>query len=457
MSNEFFSLTSKIKKVSENSPVLIFKDAACVVTMQCYESDNLDPSSLLWLGIKKDVDVVIKNGRVFSIEKNSSEQFLQDKNAEIIDARKLTIMPGLIDAHTHPIYMGSRANETVLKSQGLNYEEIAAKGGGISVSTQLTRNATDAELESCFVKNATLALSRGVVLLEAKSGYGLNPAQELRLLKIICDTAYKAKNSGALLPLLAPTLLGPHAESPDYKGLDSYIQALVECLSQYAEAAKKAVSFGACLPLAADIFIERGYFSREHGEKWLGAALQHGLDVHIHADEFSRSGGCELGIALAKKAEQSGIRRNKPGRVLSVDHCQYATEQDLSRLAHLGVATVILPSTSFFSNIPFVEAKKIRATGIRAAIASDFNPGSSPLNNIWFSAYLALTRCGFSMPEVYRGITCNAAYALAAEENFGTLKIGKLAHLIAFEGTMPEDLFQSPMGDHLQLVVTYGK
>jgi imidazolonepropionase len=158
-------------------------------------------------------------------------------------------------------------------------------------------------------------------------------------------------------------------------------------------------------------------------------------------------------MALARKMEQKEVRPARSGRVLSVSHCQYSTESDLSKLASMGVAAIALPSTSFFSNIPYVEGKKWRSSGVRIAIGSDFNPGSSPLNNLWFAAYLALTRCGFSLSEVLAGVTFNAAYALGAENDYGCLKLDGRADLIAFEGKDPEDFFASPVGDHLRYVV----
>lgn len=451
-------------KVAGPGTTLVFKDAACVVTMDCADVLSLESTSPLILGCRKDVDVVIRDGKVVAIGPGEGQNFegaagtslaSQSSSAtgsvEIISAKGLTLMPGLVDAHCHPMFAGSRASETVLKSQGMSYEEIASRGGGISSTTKATRASSDEQLTSFYQTHAQTALARGVVLLEAKTGYGLNPAEELRHLKCLY-AAYDTQN--ALLPQMAPTLLGPHAASPDYHGLDPYVQELIDFLPHYAAAAKEAESRGVGLPLAADIFIERGYFTKEHGDRWLAAALQHGLDVHIHADEFSRSGGSELAIELAQRREQTNApRKQKGGRVLSVDHCQYATETDLAKLQRLGVVAVVLPTTSFFSDLPYVEAKRMRSSGIQVAIASDFNPGSAPINSLWFAAFLALTRCGFSLPEIFSGVTTNAAKALGAHDNYGQIVVGKPGHLVAFQGTSPEDFFASPLGDHIAHVV----
>jgi imidazolonepropionase len=417
------------------------------------EKDPTEGITTQALGIHKNVDVVIENGIVAEIGEGVAQSLASQSGVTVIDARGLTLMPGLIDSHSHPLFAGSRAQETVLKAQGLSYEEIAARGGGITVTTRATREASSPALTEVFTRNAKQALARGVVLMEAKTGYGLSPEEELRHLKCIYEAIGAAEQG--LFPRIAPTLLGPHAESPEYRGLESYVNALVEAVPQYVEAARAAESRGLkTQPLAADIFVERNYFTKEHGEKWLGAALQYGLDVHIHADEFSRSGGCDLAMALAKRQEQSPYNRRKNARVLSVSHCQYATETDLARLHSMDVVAIALPITSFFSSIPYVEAKKFRGTRIRVAIGSDFNPGSAPLNSLWFAAFLALSKSGFSLPEVLAGITTNAAYALGAESEYGMIAQGKPAHLIAFEGTEPEDFFVSPLGDHLRHVVT---
>lgn len=416
---------------------LLFKNASCVVTLipfpEAQQVQNLD----LDLGVQRNCDVLISDGVITQIGKNLGTA------DEVIDARGLVLMPGLVDAHTHSVYGGSRAKETVQKAKGVSYESIAAQGGGIPASMKMTRALSEEELSEIFVRNAQQSLQRGVVLLESKTGYGLNPKEEIKMLAAMTQ-AYTDES----LPYLSPTFLGPHAASPDYPSLESYIQALIESLP---EIKKAAGSHERILPLAADIFIERNYFTKEHGEKWLGACLEHGLNIHIHADEFSRSGGCEVAIALSQRTNQTA---SSARRILSVDHCQYATEADLSTLARLGVVAVALPATSFFSNIPFIDGNKWRSSGIDVAIASDFNPGSAPLNNLWFSAYLALTRCKMSLQEVYKGITLNGARALGAEKmGFGAIIPGSCARIVAFSGTEPEDLVASPIGDHVRYVV----
>lgn len=436
--------------------VVVFLKSACVLTMRQNGHDAVDWNTPAILGIERGVDVVVEGGKVVAIGAGAGEPWLARSGARVIDASRLVVMPGLVDAHNHPVFAGSRAKETVQKAQGMSYEEIAARGGGIGVTTRLTRETGSDALVDVVARHAKAALSRGVVLMEAKTGYGLSPAEELRHLQVVAKVIEASALPGSLLPRLAPTLLGPHAASPEHRGLDAYIQALVEALPQFVDVIKPLHEKGLCQPLAADIFLERNYFTKEQGEKWLGHAIQLGVDAHVHADEFSRSGGAELALALARRIEQGPVRKRRCGRVLSVSHCQYSTEADLTKLNMMGVAAVALPTTSFFSNIPYVEAMKWRGSGVRLAIATDFNPGSAPFNNLWFAAHLALTRCGFSVPEILAGVTFNAAYALGAEETYGRIEIGGPAALIAFDGAEPEDFFASPLGDHLRYVVKPG-
>ena len=441
------SATPELISAKEHERLIIRN--ALVLTMDCDQPYEVDSSSTVILGAQKEADIVIENGIVKAIGNNVS---LNQAGARVIQGRGCVVMPGLIDAHTHPIFAGSRAIETVLKAQGLSYEEVAARGGGIVVSMRATRSASSAELKASYLQRAKQALSRGVVAWEAKTGYGLNVEQELRLLECLYE-AHKEEPSVGLLPTMAPTLLGPHAASPELHGLDNYIQSLIDALPQFASLSQKYLALGKVRPLAVDIFLERNYFTREQADRWLSAALQHGLDVHVHADEFSRSGGCEAALALAQRVEQTQVRTRNRGRVLSVDHLQYATDADLTRLQSLGVMPVILPLTSFFSNIPYVEGRKLRSAGVRAAIASDFNPGSAPLNSLWFAAFLALVKGGFAITEVLAGVTRYAALAMGVEDTHGVIKVGRPAQLILFEGNCPEDFFATPTGDHLKAVI----
>lgn len=430
--------------------VVVLKNVSCLLTLEPAASEYglQSQTTIESLGMQRDVDVLIERGVVTNIGRNVNCSHLP--KAKVIEGNGCLVMPGLVDCHTHPVFGGNRARETVLKAQGLSYEEIAKRGGGIAASTKATRDCSREHLSQVYRRNAQMALSRGVVLMEAKTGYGLNVVEEQKLLLAILN-AYQEKNQ--TLPYCSPTYLAPHAPSPDFNGLDAYIDAIIAELPN-TQAVYNELRSAQILPLAVDIFIERNYFTFEQSERWLAAAMQLGCDVHIHADEFSESGGTKLARQFA--ASRSQIPRpdsQQNGRVLSVDHCQFATQSELTQLAALGVSAVALPTTSFFSNIAYVDSKKFREANINCAIASDFNPGSAPLNNLWFAAYLGLTRCGFSLSEIICAVTLNAARALNADSKFGSIQVGRPANIVVCEGDAPEDFFASPLGDHVKYVL----
>lgn len=445
-------MTAKILCPSENRHIC-FQNSPCVITMQDWDEERTrDTMSKKGLSIKKNYDVMISDGVVLEMGENILSKYKDFVNLLVIDAQNLVLMPGLIDCHTHPIFAGSCANDLVMKSRGMTAEDIEKLGGGIQSVVHETRAASKQNLSRSFQNHAFHALQKGIVLLEAKTGYGLNPAEERRLLEAVY-LALSDEDTQRPLPLIAPTYFGPHAQSPDYRGLDNYIQALIEDLPNVIAISQEMSCKKKALPLAVDVFLERNHFSKEQAEKWLCSSMQYGLDVHIHADKMSRSGGAELACELARRAEQTETSRRPKGRVLSIEHCSYSTESDLVRLASLGVACVTLPTESFFNDLPFLDAKKLRSSGIRSVIASNFNPQTSPANSIWFACYLALSKCGFSLPEVYAAVTVNAAHALGAENMLGKIECGQKASIVAFEGTSAEDFFSSALGEHVKYVI----
>lgn len=439
-------MTHSEVRLTKPGETIVLQNIACLITMDNTDAESPCECDDRSQKVMYKVDVVVEDGVVRAIQPTGSNLGSQ---VEVVDASRWTVLPGLIDAHNHPVFGGSRARETVLKAHGLSYEEIAKKGGGITASMKSTREASQKELVRGFVERAQTALARGVVMMDAKTGYGLSPDEEVRQLDVILEGIA----SEPRLPRIVPCVLGPHAASPNYQSLSAFIQALVEALPRFAERIQTSLSTGLIPSASVDIFVERNYFTREHAEHWLGSALQYGFDVHVHADEFSRSGGVDVAVALASTLEQTWDTRRETGRVLSVDHCQYTTNDDYERLRACGIAATVLPATSFFSGLPYVDARHWRASGVRVAIGTDFNPGSAPMNNLWFSAFLALTRGGFTVPEVLAGITRNAAFALGAEATHGMIISGRPANLVAFEGTQVEDVFASPLGDHVRFVL----
>lgn len=411
----------------KSSERLLLKNISCLLTMDT-------PSGL---GIQENVDLLIEGHHIRAIERS-----IQD-DARSIDCSGLCVAPGLIDVHTHSLFAGSRANETIAKARGDSYQQIAAQGGGIQASCISTRKASDEQLLGLLTDRLSRFLRQGVCCVEVKTGYGLNPKEELRLLKLI-DRFIKSETNR---PFIVPSYLAPHAASPEYDSLDAYIDALCEQLGEldtFEDWAWSVQDF-LCTQARVDIFIEEGYFTRFQAKKWLEKALSLGWDASIHADEFSDAGAASLAIELSR-----GNRFK--GKIRSLDHGQFISPQSLEEMARLDICLVILPLTSFFSNIAYRQADEAIKAGVRVVVASDFNPGSAPIANLWLACYLALSRCSMSRDQVIRAVTCEAAYCLGLENKLGSIRGGALANLIAWPGEGPDSFFDSPTGEHISKV-----
>lgn len=414
--------------IQGNESVLL-KGIQCLIT--CIPDSNSSIGELF------GQDLLIEHGKVTAIGKSLPAA------SRTIDCSSWVVMPGLIDGHTHPIFGGSRAHETVLKARGASYQEIAASGGGIQASCQATRALTTNQMYDNLLRRLQEFLVLGITAVEVKTGYGLNPKEEVRQLEMLYRLCREQKNR----PYIIPTFLGPHDACPEAANLDEYLNALIEQLPRIKAITEEHPCPGIA-NLRLDMFIEKGYFNAEHGRKWFKKGFEYGFDAIIHADEFSESGGGKLAAELAE---------SKPAgaQVHSIDHCQHTNRETLMKLANAGVSMTFLPTTSFFSQIPYTSAEEARNSGINISVASDFNPGSSPVPNLWFASFLALTRSKLTKEEVILGVTKNAAKALGKESDLGILAKGRTANLIAFEGNCSDDFFISPTGPRIKLVSSF--
>lgn len=319
---------------------------------------------------------------------------------EPIDARGALVLPGLVDAHTHPIFAGSRANEFAMRANGATYQDIAAAGGGIRSTMQATRAASDADLLRLLEQRLARALSLGITTLEAKSGYGLSVPEELRMLRIL------AKARAATPMTLSITCLALHGASPEHATLDAYAVACAKELVPVVARERLADS--------VDAFIEAGYFSVAACEPYVQAAKAAGLAVRIHADEFSDAGAA---AAAARWGAQSA------------DHLQFASAQGVEAMAAAGVTAVILPGTSLYTKIPFTQARRFADAGCPVAIATDFNPGSCQIDNLAMLATVAAVQSSVRPAEALAGVTLVAAHALGLSRSKGALAPGYDADL----------------------------
>jgi imidazolonepropionase len=325
------------------------------------------------------------------------------------DARGAWITPALIDCHTHLVYAGNRAHEFELRLNGATYEEIARAGGGILSTVKATRATSEDDLLRTAQKRLAQWEREGAAVIEVKSGYGLDRDTELRMLRA-------ARRLRGLE--VKTTFLGAHALPPEYKGrADEYIDLVCDVLE---EAAKQG------LVDAVDAFCERIAFTPEQTRRVFEKARALGLPVKLHADQLSDSGGAALA------AEH---------RALSADHVEFAGEEGIRRMKEAGTVAVLLPGAFYFlkeKQLPPIEA--LRRHGVPIALATDHNPGSSPLSSPLLVLNMACTLFRLTTQEALAGMTRHAAHALGIERTHGTLEVGKHADLALWEVASPAEL-----------------
>lgn len=318
------------------------------------------------------------------------------------DIKGKWLMPGFVDSHTHLVFAGPRHNEYVMRLKGKTYAEIAAEGGGIINSAKRLQSMSEDELYERSMKHAHEAIDEGTCALEIKSGYGLTVDAELKMLRVI-------KRMKESLPIeVRSTFLGAHAFPPEYKeNHEGYIRLIIdEMLPRIAE--EQLADF-------VDVFCDEGFYSVEETDRILKAAIAHGLRPKIHGNELGITGGVQVAVA---------------NNSLSVDHLEHLGDKEIECLRNSDTMPVALPGSSFFLKIPYTPARKIVDAGLPIAIASDFNPGSSPCHNMWFIWSLSCLYNGLSPEEGFNALTINAAKAMGLEKTHGSITKGKKACLI---------------------------
>ncbi len=363
-------------------------------------------SAMKNLPIKADAWLAIEDGLIADFGAMSEWPGISDwRDLEVIDAHRKFVLPAWCDSHTHIVYAGSRVGEFVDRIHGLSYEEIATRGGGILNSAKKLQAANEEELFESAWHRLNDVMSMGTGAVEIKSGYGLTLESELKMLRVI--RALQEKHPMTI----KATFLGAHAFPMEYKNNpDAYIDLLVN--EMIPEVGKQA------LAEFIDVFCEKNYFTVEQTDRILEAGVKHGLRPKTHVNQFNAIGG----VAVS-------VKHN----ALSVDHLELITDEDIDALRGTNTMPVALPGCSLFIKIPYTPARKIIDAGLPLALATDYNPGSSPSGNMNLVNSLACIYMNMTPEEVVNASTINGAYAMNISESHGSITIGKKASIIITE------------------------
>ena len=355
------------------------------------------------LPIIENAFLAIEDGVI--VEYGSMEEWggiVDWRGIEIIDADGKYVLPAFCDSHTHLVFAKTREEEFVDRIHGLTYEEIALRGGGILNSARKLNEKSEDELFEDALKRLELVKSYGTGAIEIKSGYGLTVEAELKMLRVI-----KRLKEVAEIPVKA-TFLGAHAFPTEYKeNKRGYIDLIInEMIPRIAE--EKLADY-------IDVFCERNYFSVEEMEEILIAGKKHGMKPKVHVNQFSILGGIQKAIELG---------------ALSVDHLEEISDEDIEALKNSDCIPTLLPSCSHFISIPFADARKMIDAGLPVALASDFNPGTTPTGNLNVVLSLACIKMKMTPEEAINALTINAAYAMDLSETHGSISLGKSGKVI---------------------------
>ena len=316
---------------------------------------------------------------------------------EVVDCEGGLLMPAFCDSHTHIVYAGCRDGEFLDKIRGLSYEEIAAHGGGILNSADLLHQTSEDELFRQSMERVNEMIAQGTGALEIKSGYGLNPIDEMKMLRVI------DRIKAASPALIRTTFLGAHAVGRGYSH-DDYVATVCRMMPEAARYAD-----------FVDIFCEEGFFTVEDAARVLEAGLRAGLRPKIHANQLAVSGGVQVGVRYG---------------ALSVDHLEKSGAAEIEALRGGATMPTFLPGSAFFLRIPDGPARDYIAAGLGVALASDYNPGSSPSGDMRFIWALGCIRMRLTPNQAFNAVTLNSAYAMGVSDQCGSITVGKRADLI---------------------------
>jgi imidazolonepropionase len=378
---------------------LVLKNIASLLLTEQEPEPWVAGSAMATVNSLSNAWLVIENGKIACFGEGEVIPFTDD---EVLDCEGGMVFPAFCDSHTHLVYAGSREQEYEDKIRGLSYEEIARRGGGILNSARLlSQTSEDNLLEQSLPRIREIAMS-GTGAVEIKSGYGLNTADELKMLRVI-------KRLKEETPLtIKSTFLGAHAVPESYKNRqDKYVELVIkEMIPAVAE--EELADY-------IDVFCDRGFFSADQTARILEAGAKYGMIPKIHANELDYSGGVQVGTSH---------------RARSVDHLEFVGDAELEALKGSATMPTILPGASLFLGLSYAPARTMIKAGLPVALASDYNPGSSPSGNMELVMSLGIIQLKMLPFEVLNAVTWNGAYAMGLEDSHGTITPGKVANLI---------------------------
>ena len=344
--------------------------------------------------------IIIKNDIIADFGKMN--QLPNQEFDHIIDAKGKMVMPAFCDSHTHLVYAGSREIEYIDKIKGLSYEEIAKRGGGILNSAKLLHNTSEDDLYFQAMQRINEIIRMGTGAVEIKSGYGLSVEDELKMLRVI----KRIKNTSPII--VKSTFLGAHAVPLKYKNNQTeYVDLIINEMIPVIAAENLADYI--------DVFCDKGFFTIEDTDRILNAGMKYGLKPKIHANELDYSGGIQVGVKY---------------NALSVDHLEFTGDNEIKCLLESETMPTLLPGAAFFLEMEYPPARKMIEAGLPIALASDYNPGSSPSGNMKLIMSFGCVKLRMTPEEVINAVTINSAYAMGISDIVGSIAKGKRANLI---------------------------
>ena len=374
---------------------------------------NFKPGSTIKeINVLHNHSIIVEDKSIKDIVSNSEAEKIKSKADEIIHLKNKTILPGLVECHTHSAFTGNRADEFRERLNGKSYEEIANEGGGINTTVQAVRRSGSEEIYNSTLKTVNYFISQGITTLEIKSGYGLDFENEIKLLNVI-------NNLKSNCPIdIIPTFLGAHTYPKEYKNNHhKYLDEIINKMLPYI-AENKLANF-------CDGFCEKTAFSADEIDRIFSKASELGLDLRIHTEQFNNIGGLE--IALKHNA-------------VSVDHLEALNENQIEFIKNKDLVCVLLPGVSFFLNYQYAPARKLIDNNLIVALSTDYNPGTSTISNLHFIMSLAAIKMNMTIEETISAVTINAAKALKLNDKIGSIEIGKAADFAIFNTTDYSDI-----------------